>query len=186
MLNDNNLFERLMLWVSSLMPAGDDFFRGFYTALYMLLASLLLVVLLCIIVKLIFRKPAVSGVTLPRDDGDIFISRNAIVDLIFRLESDYSHFEFLKAVLKRNRKGLALSVVLNFDESGSSSFPVCAEALKQRIFADLKNILGIEEIASVEIRLNRPCKASDKDNNDLNGSIRNSIDPTAGNFVAGL
>ena len=67
--------------------------------------------------RLIFRKPAVPGVTLEREDGNIFISRNAIFTAVCRLESSFPELEILKVNMQRKGHGeLALIITVMFAE----------------------------------------------------------------------
>ena len=134
-------------------PMASDFEKGFRCAMVLAALIFLLLILLGIILKLIFRKPSVSGVTLAREDGDIFISRNAIYTAICRLESEFPQFDILKVVMQRNRhKELQLTVTVLFDQ-GSKSFDMSAAEFKQRVFDMLSKSFGINNVKSVSIIL---------------------------------
>ena len=61
--------ETLYSWIAGCgfaLPGDNEFERGFYTALMLAGLVLFLLIVLCLILKLIFRKPAVPGITLAR------------------------------------------------------------------------------------------------------------------------
>ncbi|MBE6368483.1 MAG: hypothetical protein E7052_11375 [Lentisphaerae bacterium] len=135
------------------MPCGSDFERGFQAALLLAALVFFLLIVICLICKIIFRRPAVPGVTLEREDGDIFISRNAIFTAVCRLEREFPELEIIKVNMQRNRhKELGLTVSVLFDEK-ESSFDAVAGAFKQRVFVMLTKSFGIETIKSVAINL---------------------------------
>lgn len=160
--------EKIYSWIERYcyaFPANSDFERGFAAALLLTAAIFLLLLLLCLILKIIFRKPAVPGVTLPREDGDIFISRSAIFSTVSRLEEVFPELEISKVALMRRRGELAMTVSVFFYENGSP-FDALAGNLKQRIFDTLKNTLGIDTIKSVAVVLVKaPVEADGEDDN---------------------
>ena len=160
-------------------PCAREFEKGFRCAALLAALVFLLLVVLLIILKVIFRKPAVPGVTLLREDGDIFISRNAIYTAICRLEKDFSEFEIMKVNMHRTRnRELGLTVTVLYDEQ-NRSFDAAAAALKQRIFDMLIKSFGIETIKTVSIVLARiPGRDADDSSNDT---------PVTGNaFISGV
>lgn len=147
--------EKIFSWferASLRLPAGNEFERGFFTALLITAAILLLLLLICLILKIIFRKPSVPGVTLPREDGDIFISRNAIFSVVSRLEEFFPELEIRKVALKRSGRDLSMTVTVLFYQQ-DSTFDALAGSLKQRIFDTLKQSLGIDSVKSVAVVL---------------------------------
>lgn len=137
------------------VPVENEFEKGFQTALVLAALVFLLLLVICLILKLIFRKPAVPGVTLEREDGNIFIARNAIYTAVCRLESEFSELEILKVTLQRGaRKELALNITVLFDENGSS-FDALAGSFKQRVFEMLSKSFGIDSIKTVSITLSK-------------------------------
>ncbi len=178
------MMEKIYNWIdNSIMslPATSEFERGFYLALLLAALVFFLLFVLCLIFKLIFRKPAVPGVTLAREDGDIFISRNAIFTAVCRLENDFPELEILKVNMHRNRRNeLGLTVSVIFDENGSS-FDEVAGAFKQRVFVMLNKSFGIESIKTVAINLARiPAEREEHDGNDPTPPVINNA------FVSGV
>ncbi len=173
-------------WVSGggfLLPGENDFERGFYTALILAGLVLFLVIVLCLIAKLLFRKPAVPGVTLEREDGDIFISRNALSTAVFHLEDEFPGFEVLKVLLGHGRRGeLELAVTVLFDEK-SGAFDKISNSFKKRVFDILQHSFGIDSIKSVSIALSKLPNTPRR--NDNNGSGKDN-DVTSHAFVSGV
>lgn len=157
----------------------DGFEGGFYAALLLAALVFLLLVVLCLILKLILRKPAVTGVTLEREDGDIFISRNAIFAAVCRLEKDFPELEIIKVVMNRNRKQeLGLTVTVLFDED-NRAFDTVAGEFKSRVFVMLNKSFGIESVKSVAIVLAKIPPAHD-DQDPKNTAVVNNA------FIAGV
>ena len=78
--------QKLMGYLSGVWdfcPGATEFERGFQAALILAALIFLLLIVLGLILKIVFRKPAVPGVTLEREDGDIFISRSLRFPLQF-------------------------------------------------------------------------------------------------------
>ena len=177
--------EKLYAWIDKFivnLPAVNDFERGFYIALILTALVFFLLLLLCLILKLIFRKPAVPGVTLEREDGNIFISRNAIFTAVCRLEGTFPELEILKVNMRRKRHGeLALSVTVMFAER-DKSFDAVAGAFKQQVFIMLNKSFGIDTIKSVAINLAKiPAERED----DFEGNTPDM--PVANNgFISGV
>ena len=177
--------EKIYAWIDKFivnLPAANDFERGFFLALLLTALVFFLLLLLCLILKLIFRKPSVPGVTLERENGDIFISRNAIFAAVCRLEKAFPELEILKVGMSRKRRGeLGLTVTVMFDERGSS-FDAVAESFKQQVFIMLSKSFGIDSVTSVEINLSKiPADSED----DLDGNTPEM--PVANNaFTSGV
>ena len=164
--------EKIYSWIDKFiieLPAATDFERGFFLALLAAALVFFLLLLLCLIFKLIFRKPAVPGVTLAREDGDIFISRNAIFTAVCRLESKFPELEIQKVNMHKLRHGeLALTVTVMFAEK-NESFDAVAGAFKQQVFTMLNKSFGIDSVKSVAINLAKiPADIEDDDNADDN------------------
>ena len=161
-------------------PMASDFEKGFRCAMVLAALIFLLLFLLGLILKLIFRKPSVSGVTLTREDGDIFISRNAVYTAVCRLEKEFPQFEILKVVMQRDRHhNLNLTVTVLFDPAGES-FDMSAAEFKQRVFNMLNKSFGIECIKSVSIILAKIPGRSEDDSDDENNPVVSNA------FIAGI
>lgn len=157
--------------VLNLWPHANEFERGFRSAMLLAALIFLLLIVVGVIIKLIMRKPAVAGVTLSREDGDIFISRNAVYTAVCQLEKDFPEFEILKVSMRRDlHNDLALTVTLLYEEQ-QRSFDAAAAGLKQSIFSMLNRSFGIESVKSVSIVLARiPGRSADDNDNSASVS----------------
>lgn len=176
--------EKIFAWIDKSiidLPAANEFEQGFYLALLFAAMVFFLLLVLCLIVKLIFRQPAVPGVTLVREDGDIFISRNAIFAAVSQLERKFPELEILKVNLNRRHHGeLALSVTVMFAER-SDSFDAVAGSFKQQVFAMLNKSFGIDSVKSVSINLAKiPVEYDDDNENNPETPVMNN------GFVSGV
>jgi len=147
-------------------PAATEYEKGFRNAMLLSAMVFLLLVIIGLILKLIFRRPAVSGVVLEREDGDIFISRSAIYTAVCRLESEFPEFEIMKVIMQRNHhRELELTVTVLFEEQ-DKAFDAAAAELKQRVFTMLNKSFGIEDVKSVAIILSKIPGGHDTDGED--------------------
>lgn len=180
--------EKIYTWLGKFgltLPGNSEFECGFYTALLLAAAVFFLLFVICLILKLLFRKPAVPGVTLEREDGNIFISRNAIFTAVSHLESEFPELEIMKVVMQRSRsRELGLIVTVMFDER-NNSFVTVAGMFKQRIFAMLNKSFGIDSVTSVAINLAKIPAGKYDDEDD--SSYKNPGVPAGHNgFISGV
>lgn len=164
------------------LPATSEFEKGFYLALLLAALVFLLLFLLCLILKLIFRKPAVQGITLEQADGNIFVSRNAIFTAVCRLECFFPELEILKVKLYRKRNGeFGLRVNVMF-AANKDSFETLVADFKRQLFEMLKKSFGIDSVTSVEINLVKiPAEISEDDGDNSN------VPPVVNNaFISGV
>ena len=177
--------DKLYSWLEKMavnVPAATEFERGFYTALLLAAAVFFLLFVLCLILKLLFRKPAIPGITLEREDGNIFISRNAVFTAVSRLEYEFPELEILKVTMVRNRRReLGLNITVLFDER-DNSFDAVAGALKQRTFTMLNKSFGIDSVKSVAINLAKIPAGRDVDEDDSSKNVQ----PVSNTFVSGI
>lgn len=150
----NRLNEQMKI-LESLLPGANEFERGFYSALLLIGAVILLLLVLYCICRLLCRRRGLDGVTLKRDDGDVFVARTALTQAIRHLEPSFPGMEIQKVVLRRKRgEELELAVALIYDER-QGSFDTLTKSLKERIFKDLVGTFGIDTVKSVAVRLLR-------------------------------
>ena len=165
------------------IPATTEFEKGFCLALLLAALIFLLLFLLCLILKLIFRKPAVPGIVLDREDGDIFISRNAIFTAVCRLEYSFPELEILKVKLYRKRGGeFGLKINVMFS-ARKDSFDTLVADFKNQLFAMLNKTFGIESIKSVEVNLAKLSESGDDECGDSGDATHPAV-PHA--FISGV
>ena len=148
-----NRLNELVKHLDTLLPGANDFERGFYSALILLGAVILLLLVLYCIYRLHRRAAGLDGVTLKRDDGDIFVARTALTQAVRNLEPNFPGMDIQKVLLRRRHGAdLELAVTLIYDER-NGSFDTLTKNLKERIFKDLCEIFGIDTVKSVAVRL---------------------------------
>lgn len=145
----NELLKRM----ESLLPGANDFERGFYSALLLIGAVILLLLVLYCIYRLHKRRAGLGGVTLKREDGDVFVSKAALTQSVRDLEPVFPGVEIRKVILRR-KHGTEQEMVLTLVyDARNGSFDTLTKDLKERIFKDLGEIFGIDTVRSVAIRL---------------------------------
>ena len=148
-----NRWNELVKNLDALLPGANDFERGFYSALILLGAVILLLLVLYCIYRLHRRAAGLDGVTLKRDDGDVFVARAALTQAVRNLEPTFPGMDIQKVILRRRRGAdLELTVTLVYD-ARNGSFDALTRNLKERIFKDLGEIFGIDTVKSVAVRL---------------------------------
>ena len=135
------------------LPGADEFEHGFYTALILVGAVILLLLVLYCIYRLQRRAAGLDGVTLKRDDGDVFVAKAALTQAVRNLEPTFPGMDIQKVILRRKHGAdLELAVTLIYD-ARNGSFDTLTKNLKERIFKDLGEIFGIDTVKSVALRL---------------------------------
>lgn len=156
----NDYYTVISRWLMQYFGvAANEFDRGFCTALALVITALLLLIVLGLIIKLIFRKPAVEGVSISGDNGDIFISRNAITGAIRQLQSSFPEFEVLKTALRMEKRQLVITLTVNFNPTAGTLIER-VELLKRRIFSDLTTTFGIGTLERIDVRLHKTIDSS--------------------------
>ncbi len=119
--------------------------------------SLLAIIMIFkVILFLIFRRKKKSvGIDVQAENGNIFISSNAISDLIKALEPNYSELTFLKIVLlqkKKNQCALNIQISFQMHEKGLSEIIIM---LQSDILKELKRVFNIETITQINIKVKK-------------------------------
>ncbi len=118
---------------------------------------LLFLLMFCkIILRFIFKGQRKSnGINVSSEGGNIFISANAIADLVRSLETSYPELNFLKIMLLKGVHGkfvLDLQVSFKMKEKGLSEI---ITALQSNIKDELKKVFGIESINKINIKVKK-------------------------------
>ena len=151
-----NLLKEWADHCESLLPGINEFEKGFYAALILTGAVLVLLLCLYLIFKIKRGRPVLPGVTLEREDGDIFIARSALAQAVLHLGDEFPGMEIQKVILRKLRSGdgLELAVSLMFDER-RGVFDVTVKAFKARVFQLLHDTFGVESVKAVAVALIR-------------------------------
>ena len=135
---------------------ADFFMYGVAIGLEIALAAILL---LGLIVLFIRRKKRYRGITMTAEDGNLFISVNAIREFVERLLNEFSEASLNGVRLKEKKRKLILSAEL--DTLPDTQIQELAQELRARIISEAKSRLGIDQPLSVDITV-RSLSASEK------------------------
>lgn len=136
-------------------PELFDFQLGYVSGVFVAIAVICAVLIVKIILFFMFFYPRRSkGVFIPGASGSLFISANAITDLVRSLESDFKFIEISKVILFDRKKYNDLELHINFDMEGGE-LPSIASELQSIILSKLKDTFGIDNIKEVNIKIKR-------------------------------
>ena len=136
-------------------PEIFDFQLGYVSGVAVAIAVICAVLLVKIIVYFLFFYPSRSkGVSIPGASGSLFISANAITDLIKSLEEDFKFIEISKVILLDKKKYNDIELHINFDMEGGE-LPSIASELQSIILSKLRDTFGIDNIKEININIKR-------------------------------
>ena len=122
--------------------------------------SVLVVLLIFFLILLMRSSAKCKGITLASPGGNLFITASAVGDLVKATEKDFPALQVVKTVLVDKRASLSLQLRVNFpQDQASAPLPVIADALREKIFANLQNTFGIDHIKEINIEVQRGKKA---------------------------
>ena len=137
---------------------GTAFQYGYLTGAAV---SILVLILLFLLFFLLRSQSKCKGVLLSSAGGSLYISASAIADLVKSAERDFPELQILKTVLTEKKDFHTLELRVNFPpEEGTNPLPAIADALREKIFAKLKDTFGIESIKEINIEVLRGKRAS--------------------------
>lgn len=132
---------------------SQDFRDGVIVSLS---AVLIFIIVLKIIFYLLFHKSIkkCSGLSVKSDKGSLYVSKDAIVDLVASKQSELQGLYVKKTYLmKRGRKYFIRVLAELRDDDGK--FPEMLSSLQSKILSSMNDNLGITAIQKVEIVLKR-------------------------------
>jgi len=155
------MFDQLLQWLlRSDNHAGYNFRLGYLSGV---LAVLVLLVVLKLLQILLFGDRSRSaGVIIRGEFGSLFISAQAIADLVRGICQDYPRLDLGKVILRDDGKhGLRLE--LNLDaESPDGNFPELTQEVQRRIMTELNERFGINAVRRVDVKLRRLLNARNR------------------------
>ena len=143
-------FSDLSAWKDLL---AGDFNRGYLSGVVLVLAVVLLILVIRIVLSIIFRNRRVRSIVVPAADGDVMISRNAVVAAV---ESMLTGFPELSVdSVKICRKGRMYSLLLHcrFKVGEAAVFPDAVQKMKEAVFAGMREQFGVENLRKIRIVL---------------------------------
>ena len=127
----------------------SDFNRGYVAALVLVLALLLAMLILKFLCWLAFRTRRCSEITIPRRDGDIVVSREAVAAAVERELRAFPELNVRKIRLFRRRRAYLMTLCCAY--GGGDGVPALADELKPRLLSVLKTTFGIETMKRIKV-----------------------------------
>lgn len=131
----------------------DDFNRGYFVAVLIIVAFLVIWSLLRLILVILFRTRRCSVITVPRKDGDLIISSVAVTDAVRQELKSFPQLGAGKIQLYRNKTIYSMMLFCTFDSSSSVGLPELTDQLKPKIQEMLKNTFGIDNLKKIKIKV---------------------------------
>lgn len=129
---------------------ASDFNRGYIAALALVFAVLVVVLLLRLIWFFLFRKKTCSRIVIPGEDGDIVISRDAIVAATRQELESFTQFDVRKMQLFRKGRNYSLRICCTYDTDGKGVAELVQE-FKPRLREVMKELFGIESLKDITL-----------------------------------
>lgn len=127
---------------------------GYYFLLGMFCAMVILFIICiaAVIIWLIIRKNrSVSGISIPAEHGSLFISADAISDLLYSLDDSFPQLEIVRIKLIRDDNALAVQVKVYYAASSEMSMLQLTDNFQSKALELLKHAFGIENISRVDL-----------------------------------
>ena len=129
-----------------------DFKCGYITATVLIFGFSLLYLLL----RFIYRYPRrMRGIEIKGPRGSIFITSDAISDLVKSIGEDYEIIEVSKVHLLENRTFSFIELQVTLDNDRESSFLTLAEDIQNNILKTLNDRFGIDTVREVKLNLKK-------------------------------
>ena len=117
--------------------------------------AIIAIIILFYILLLIFNKNRrCPGVVADDEHGGLFITSQAISDLIKALESEFDGITICKTQLFRKRSKYSIKLIAELD-SKDINFPHLMTKIRERIIDALGTGLGVTSVENVDIHLRR-------------------------------
>ena len=95
------------------------------------------------------RKP--EFVELESDSGTLGISTRAVTDFIVRVGGEFDEIRHISATLSKQKEVLNIQVFLKVQ--ADTRIPELTEALRARVRESLRELLGIDGVGNIEVRV---------------------------------
>lgn len=128
----------------------DTFKDGYICGLTVALAVIAALLLLRIVIAWIFRERRCKGIEVKEADGDLFVSSDAVGEVINSLQKEFEfiHIDKLYLYTRGRRHKVLLHVTFNTDGGG---MPEQFARLKQRIKGAMEDVFGITSISKISV-----------------------------------
>ena len=128
----------------------SDFNRGYIAALVLFMALFLALMILRLILWFaFFRTHRCSEIVVPRRDGDIVVSRDAVTMAVSRELEAFPELDVRSIRLYRRGKTYLMTLFCIYE--GGGGIPALSDELKPRVLDSLKRIFGIVSLKRIKL-----------------------------------
>lgn len=136
--------------------------RDFLAGVLLVTAIAVLYIIIRILLKVLFRgKKRCHGINISSDGGQLYITTNAIADLIKSMKSTFVHIDINRVDLTRRNGNYVISLLISFDMNGGELTNQVSQ-LREKIIADLKSVFGIENVSQINVKLKKTSRPNTK------------------------
>jgi len=129
-----------------------DFKCGYITAIAVIFG----LAILFIVLRFIYRYPRrMRGIEIKGSRGSIFITSDAISDLVKSIGEEYEIVEVSKVHLLEGRAFSFIELQVILDNDRESSFLTLAEDIQNNILKTLNDRFGIDSVREVKLNLKK-------------------------------
>jgi len=144
-------------YINDFLQQIGYYLPGFRDGVEVALAGVLaFIIILKILGFILFRRRArkASGLFVESEKGRLYISRQAIADLVKSKEIEVPGLTVYSTYLLRKRKNYTVKVVAELNDK-DGIFPELVMSLQKKVLTSLNENLGVDSIKKVDIELKR-------------------------------
>ncbi len=144
-MNIHNLLK-LEFWQQLL---SSDFNRGYVAGFGLVIVLLIIWFIIKLIIKLKFHSGRCNSIVVPRADGDLVISSQAVESVAAEVISGYPQLTIRRIRLYRHRKNYSMTLYASFAPDGRLGLPELADQIKPQVSEMLRLTYGIDTVGSI-------------------------------------
>ena len=153
----DNQIQQILDIVNSATP--ED---GFLTGIYFTAAVIVIYIIIRVVFAIFSRgKKRCHGISILSDNGQLYITTNAISDLIKSMKSSFTHITINRVDITRKSGTYVLDLLITFDMNGGG-LTNQVSLLREKIIVDLKSIFGIETVSEINVKLKKTIRPNIK------------------------
>lgn len=132
---------------------SGDFNRGYLSGVMLVLSVVVLLLVIRLVLSFIFRNRRVRSIVVPAADGDVMISRNAVVAAVENMLTGFP--ELMVDSLRIYRRGRMYFFQLHcrFRSGDSAVFPDIVQKVKEAVFSGMQEQFGVNNLRKIRIVL---------------------------------
>ena len=127
----------------------SDFNRGYIAALVLYMALFIALMILRFLLWLAFRTRSCSEIVVPRRDGEIVVSRDAVTMAVAHELEAFPELDVRKIRLFRRGKEYLMTIFCTY--GGGDGIPAVSDGFKPRVLDSLKRTFGIESLKRIKL-----------------------------------